>query len=77
MKKKVTNLREALFDTLEKFRNDEITVEKAKQICSIAQTIINSAEVETNFIKAINSKKGSGFFQNQSIRRQKLIPNTS
>lgn len=63
MAKKMTDLREALFDTLEKVRNDEMPAEKAKQICDIAQVIINSANSETNFIKTINGKDGSGFIE--------------
>lgn len=61
MAKKMIDLREALFDTLDKVRNNEIPVDKAKQICDIAQVIINSANAETNFIKIIKSEQGTGF----------------
>lgn len=63
MARKITDLREVLFDTLEKVRNNEITNEKAKQICDISQVLINSAKAETDFIKTINATKGSGFIE--------------
>jgi hypothetical protein len=62
--KTIVHLREALFDTLEKVRADTISNDKAKQICDIAQVIINSANAETQFLKALNGsdqKEGSGF----------------
>lgn len=59
----MTDLRDALFDTLEKVRSDSMDIAKAKQICDIAQIIINSANAETTFIKTINSSKGSGFIE--------------
>lgn len=61
MGKKIVDLREALFDTLEKVRTDAMPLEKAKQICDIAQTIINSANAETAFIKTVHATEGSGF----------------
>lgn len=63
MAKKIVDLREALFDTLEKVRNNEMPVDKAKQICEIAQVIINSANAETAFIKTVNATQGSGFME--------------
>lgn len=69
MAKKMIDLREALFDTLEKVRNDQISPEKAKQICDIAQILINSANAETTYIKTINSTKGSGFIELENIKQ--------
>lgn len=63
MAKKIADLREVLFDTLTKVQNNEMPTEKAKQICDIAQVIINSANAETTFIKTINASKGSGFIE--------------
>lgn len=63
VKNKMPDLRNHLFETLEEFRKDSITLQKAKGVCDIAQTIINSAKVEVEYIKAIGSKMGTGFIQ--------------
>jgi hypothetical protein len=63
MAKKMTDLREALFDTLDKVRNGEMPIERASQICEISKQIIDSANAETLFIKTINATTGSGFLE--------------
>ena len=61
MAKKIVDLREALFDTLEKVKDGSMPLDRAAQICDISKQIIDSANAETNFIKTINATEGSGF----------------
>jgi len=62
MKNKIENLRDHLFATLEELQDKEAPMEisRAKVIADVAQTIINSAKVEVDFMRATGSK-GTGF----------------
>ncbi len=62
MNQDITTLRSALFDTLEALRRkeDPIEIERARAINDVAQTIINSAKVEIDYMKT-TGKTGSGF----------------
>lgn len=62
MKNKIDDLRNHLFATLEALQDAEkpMDLERARTIASVAQTVINSAKVEVDFIKATGSA-GSGF----------------
>lgn len=60
MSNSIDDLRTHLFDALRGLKNGSVDVEKAKAMSDIAQTIINSAKVEVEYIKASGSK-GSGF----------------
>lgn len=48
------DLREQIFETLKDLRNKEkpMDVDRAKAISEVAQTFINSAKVEVDFMKA-------------------------
>lgn len=48
MSKTVEDLREHLFATLQGLRDGTVTVETAKAISEVSQTIINSAKVEVD-----------------------------
>ena len=62
MEKTVKDLRETLFDTLDKLKDGTIELDKAKAITNVSQTIVNSAKVEVDFIKAVGGiATGSGF----------------
>jgi hypothetical protein len=58
----ITELHSHLFDALRglKDKTDPLDIERAKAIAAVSQTIINSAKIEVEFIKATGSK-GSGF----------------
>lgn len=60
MSKNINDLRDAMFDTLQALKDGKITVEQAKVASDIGQTIINSAKVEVEFVKATGGT-GSGF----------------
>lgn len=64
MKNKIEDLRDHLFATLESLRDESqpMDLARAKAISEVAQTIINSAKVEVEFINAAGkAKAGSGF----------------
>ena len=54
MSRNISDLREAMFDTLADLRAGKITVEQAKAISDVGQVIINSAKVEVDYIRANN-----------------------
>jgi hypothetical protein len=46
------DLRVHLFETIDALRNKGMPIDRAKAISEVAQTVINSAKVEVDFIKA-------------------------
>lgn len=62
MDKTVNDLREHLFATLQALRDKDhpMEIERARAISEVAQTIINSAKVEVDYLK-INGGGESGF----------------
>ena len=62
MKNSIEDLRNHMFETIELLKNGEIDSKDAKAITNAAQTIINSAKVEVDFIKAMGGiGEGTGF----------------
>lgn len=63
MKNKMTDLRNHLFAALEALHDTEkpMEIERAKAIADVAQTIINSAKVEVDFMRATGYTGPSGF----------------
>ena len=63
MKNKISDLRDHLFATLEALRDEEkpMEIDRAKAIADVAQTIINSAKVEVDFIEATGKSPATGF----------------
>ena len=57
--KNLNNLRDTLFDTLEKLQKGEIEVDKARAINEMAQTIINTGKLEHDSLQLVvdNKKK--------------------
>ena len=63
-KNKISDLRDHLFATLEDLRDKEspMDIERAKAISDVAQTIINSAKVEVEFMRMRGEgAQGTGF----------------
>lgn len=48
----IDDLRKHLFETLEGIKSGDINVDQAKVMGEISQTIINSAKVEVDYIRA-------------------------
>lgn len=57
----IKTLRQHLFDTLDDLRNNKIDIERARAIGDTAQTIINSAKVEVDYMKVSGQTVDSGF----------------
>ncbi|MDP2432920.1 MAG: hypothetical protein Q8O33_12920 [Pseudomonadota bacterium] len=53
-------LRDILFDTLRKVKAGEMAPDQAKGVNDLAQTLINTAKVEVDFIRATGGS-GTGF----------------
>ena len=62
---KINDLRDHLFETLERLKDGDIDIETARAITDVSQVIINSAKIEVDFIKATGSTKDSGFMKLQ------------
>lgn len=75
MKTKISDLREHLFATLESLRDDDkpMDLARAKAIADVAQTIINSAKVEVDFINATGQQPPSGFICADDAKPLKLV----
>lgn len=67
----INTLREALFDTLAALKNKTIDLDRAKAINETAQTIINTAKVEVDFMKAGGKIDGTGFLPALTDNRPK------
>lgn len=58
----IKDLRKHLFETIEKIKEGKMPIADARVITNTAQTIVNSAKVEVDFIKAMGGiGEGSGF----------------
>ena len=81
MSKNINDLREVLFDTLQQLKSGKMTVEHAKAMSDVAQTIINTAKVEIDYIKATGNERTTDFISQPeslpkgvvSVRRHRLI----
>lgn len=59
----ITTLRDALFETLQGLKNKTIEIDQADAINRTAQTIINTAKVEVNFMKQSGAVVDSDFIR--------------
>lgn len=59
----INTLRNHLFSTLNALQDKEnpMDIERARAISDVAQTIVNSAKVEVDYMKLTGSNQGSGF----------------
>jgi hypothetical protein len=61
MPKRIEDLRETLFETIELVKSGKIKATEAKAITDIAQVIVNSAKAEVDFLKNVNQQGNTGF----------------
>lgn len=63
MRNKIEDLRNQLFETLEKLNDDDAPMDlnRARTIAEVAQVIVNSAKIEVDYIKATKRNTGTGF----------------
>jgi hypothetical protein len=75
MKNKISDLRNHLFVVLEELSDPDANydLEKAKVIANVAQTIINSASVENQYLKIVGGSHGSGFIEEGRIDNVKQL----
>lgn len=59
--KTIADLRTHLFDAIEGLKAGTLELDKARAIADLGQTVINSAKVEVEYIKASGNTQGSGF----------------
>ena len=58
----INDLRAQLFRALEDLREKKIDADRAKAISQLAQTIINSAKVEVDYMR-VSKTRGTGFIE--------------
>jgi hypothetical protein len=68
------DLRNHLFETLEKLKDDEkpMEVERSKAICGVAHQLIESAKVEVKFMEVHGDAVASDFFDKTQQNRLQL-----
>lgn len=73
--KTVDDLRTHLFETLAALRDEKnpMDIDRAKAISDVAQTIINTAKVEVDFMRATGSAPKTGFLP-QSEPEKPALP---
>lgn len=54
--KNINDLRESLFDTLEKVKSGEIDTDQARAVVGVGQTLVELAKVEVDYVKHFGSK---------------------
>jgi hypothetical protein len=62
----INELRSALFETLQAVKSGTMDIDRAKAVSDVAQTIINTAKVEIDYIKATDANISSEFIGNQA-----------
>lgn len=70
MKNKIEDLRNHLFETIERLKDDEdtIDIDRAKAINEVARTVIASAKVEVDYLEAVGNMRGTGFIPRDASR---------
>lgn len=66
--KTIEDLRESLFDTLDKVKNSEMNTETASVICEIAKVVIDSARAEIELVRTVGAISGSGFIKIENTK---------
>ena len=66
----INDLRSALFETLQAVKTEKMDIDRAKSICDISQTIINTAKVEADFARATGAAVHSTFISAPATPRQ-------
>lgn len=64
-KNKIVDLRNHLFLALEKLHDKEIEIDTALAIAEVSKAIIDTAKVEVQYLKAIESNSPSKFLENK------------
>jgi len=62
------DVRDALFDTLDKLRKKEMDIETAKAVQGVSQALLNSARLELDFLRHSDQCR-SKFFETEEITK--------
>jgi hypothetical protein len=65
MKNRMSDLRNHLFEVLEalKDKDQPMDIDRAKAISEVAQTVINTAKVEVQFLETVGGDASGEFFE--------------
>lgn len=76
MKNKIDDLRNHLFATIESLldEDDPMELDRAKAVADVAQTIINSAKVEVDYLKATGRTELGTDLMREVEPRAPLLP---
>jgi len=74
MSKNLSDLREALFDTLQKVKNGEIDLDRARAVNEIGKTLIDSAKVEVEYLRLTDDAESS-FIDPKAAAEVEPLPN--
>lgn len=75
MSKSLNDLRAALFDTLEGVKAGSIDLDKARAINEIGKTLVDTAKVEVDFLRATDGD-ASSFIQPEQAPRLESVGGT-
>lgn len=60
---KITDLRNHLFEVIEKLQDGDMDIETAKTIAEVGAVIVDTAKVEVQFLKTVEGAMLSGFWE--------------
>ena len=72
--KTIQDLREKLFETLDAVKSGAMSIDQAKMISEISQTIINTAKVEVSYIQVAGGSSESAFLESKKNPQHSLGP---
>lgn len=65
---RIEDLRDILFETLRAVKDGHISIERSKAVSDLTQTIVNTAKIEVEFIKATKNRvQGTGFLAGANV----------
>jgi hypothetical protein len=78
VKNKLSDLRNHLFETIERLKDEEkpMEIDRAKTISDVAQTIINSAKVELRAIELAGADVSSDFLEISEGGGERFLPDS-
>jgi hypothetical protein len=71
----IVDLQTILLDTMRALKNGEMTVEQAKAMADVGQTMVNVAKVEVECWRVTGATRGSGFLPSVDDEPPKALPN--
>jgi hypothetical protein len=76
VKNKLSDLRNHLFETIEKLKDEEhpMEVDRARAVSEVAQTILDSAKVELKAIELAGAEVASEFLEIEAGEADRFLP---